>query len=160
MCQRALRHAEVIPAFRHITKFEAFALLANMSIGEEPRFLPRFVLASAAGHLSHVQALIDEWRSMSESERASLDSIYALQPALTAAVKGNQIPVVSYLLSQNMPPDDDAIVAAIEASSEASLELFLSHGWDINKYAMTGAPPHLGYAIVLPISRQPSLNNH
>ena len=69
--------------------------------------------------------------------------MYYLHPALEAAVIGNRIHVVSYLLDNEFRYHDPAITAAIRGSSTGSLELFLRHGWNINKCRRNSEPPPL-----------------
>ena len=110
------------------------------------RLLKRLVRAAGNGNCEEVHDVLTEWRAMPEPlpERESDPyPMYHLHPALEAAIIGNHLPVVSYLLDNEFRCHDPAVTAAIRCSSIDSLELLLRHGWNINKCRRIGEPPPL-----------------
>ena len=111
-----------------------------------PELTERLVAAASAGNLDAVRNILTEWEAMDEPipERGDDEHpMYPLNPALAAAAGGTHLHVVSYLLENAFRPDDAAIRAAIGGASTGALDLFLQHGWDINKPERIGRPPPL-----------------
>ena len=117
---------------------------AEASAGND--LLKRLVVAAGNGDLEVVTDVLAEWRAMPEPAPKREDDVYPmyhLHPALEAAVIGNRIHVVSYLLDNEFRCRDPSITAAIRGPSIGSLELFLRHGWNINKCRRNSEQPPL-----------------
>lgn len=100
--------------------------------------------ACAKGLVEEVRSYLAAWRNMADPvpPRPPRKPTLGLQPGLLAAVRHNQAEAVSFLLDEGFILEHEAVRIAISNQSIAVLQVFLDHGWKINrKVGGTMGPP-------------------
>lgn len=102
--------------------------------------------ACAAGQLFPVQQLMKQLQKAPRlnSSRSSSRRMVPLQPALHAATESCHPEIISFLLSKGLRCDVNIFSMAIKAKSTSCLQVFVDHGWKINR--------HLGASMAPPLS--------
>jgi len=96
--------------------------------------------ASSTGDLEKAKIIFQQWQDI---DHGSQNPLELLQPALYLAASGKQALTASYLLDQGLYIDKVAVNAAVSAKATDVLEVYLDHGWDINKSLGLGGGPGL-----------------
>lgn len=99
------------------------------------KVLGELISASVAGNVQEVQAIIDRWRRDYGTFKSTPFEVehMTFQEALHVAIENRQPSAVSCLLDQGFPIDFRAVELAVHIRSTIILQIFLDHGWDINK---------------------------
>lgn len=105
-----------------------------------PFELQQLATAGATGNLDALQTFFSQWQSKTLSSRSQPETIC---PALSAAVRNNQVATVTYLLDQGVPVNQELFLYATESKLYQVLDIFLQHGWDINTPVDFIRPPAL-----------------
>jgi hypothetical protein len=108
-------------------------------------FVEELKSACAADQLSRVQQLLKQWQSLpnpSPPRPPSRPTVH-LRSALHAAVRQNRSSIVSFLLDEGFMVDFDAVSIAIKEKFIEILQVFLDHGWNINKIQGASMAPAL-----------------
>ncbi len=96
--------------------------------------------ASIAGDLGKVQGYLESYLRVSQNPKP-----YEFEPVLNEAIRWNRPEIIAYLLSNGVPLEKVHCYRATEVKSAAVYEVFLQHGWDINRPLDIYEPPALGY---------------
>jgi len=114
--------------------------------------LERLVSASSSGNLPSVEATFEEWKSSQDpvARASSQAPNYAMQPALEAAALKSHLDIIAYFLAEGFHITEEVVRNAIRAPSIAALELFLDHGWHINRRRPRCRQPAIRYTAPSP----------
>jgi len=116
-----------------------------------PAEIKTLEVASASGDLAAVQAVFElQWLEKPLAERVEIDRFAS---SFVTVIQNNHISVGSYLLSKGVPFNISHIILAIKQKSYAFLQLFMSHGWDINKPIGSASPPPLMWVSLYLLTR-------
>ncbi|KAL8786470.1 MAG: hypothetical protein Q9213_002786 [Squamulea squamosa] len=91
--------------------------------------------ACTNGQTEEARDCLNRWRSMEDPipPRPPRKPTVHLQPALFAAVEKDHTATASLLLDEGFLVEHEAVRAALANRSTAMLQVFLDHGWNINK---------------------------
>ena len=110
-------------------------------------FVEDFKTACATDQLSRVQQLLKHWQSLPNPNppRPPSKPTVHLRSALHAATQQNRPSIVSYLLDEGFMVDFVAVSKAIKGKCTEILQLFIDHGWKINRIQGARMAPALSY---------------
>ena len=86
--------------------------------------------ATTRGDIFAVKRIIQKWRAEPRNKQKSPGF---LGTSLLPAIKGGHLAIAAYLIESGLSVPDHLFQAAMDMESYAFLELFLHHGFDINK---------------------------
>ncbi len=91
--------------------------------------------ACAHGRTEEARKLLTEWKNNPNPvpRRPPKRPTVLLHPALLAAVQENHLATASMLLDEGFLISYEEVRAALTNRSTAMLEVFLNHGWNINR---------------------------
>jgi hypothetical protein len=102
--------------------------------------------ASAQGHLQDVQQILSQYLSTQGLDPITSQIKLAMfRDSILEAIAHNHSDILSYLFSMQVGEPLLYINQAIAAESNSIFEVFLYHGWDINKPVERAMAPVLGY---------------
>ncbi|OBT57874.1 hypothetical protein VE04_02095 [Pseudogymnoascus sp. 24MN13] len=97
-----------------------------------------------AGNLQGVQNTFSEWLEDNPSNISKIGRFYL---CIGDAIECSQHEILTYLLSEGFPLDMFDISLATRRKERRALEIFIAHGWNINKPRTNRDPPLLSQAI-------------
>ncbi|KAL8913118.1 MAG: hypothetical protein Q9171_002012 [Xanthocarpia ochracea] len=91
--------------------------------------------ACAHGRTEEARELLTEWKNTANPvpRRPPKRPTVHLHPALLAAIQENHLATASMLLDEGFTISYEEVRAALTNRSTAMLQIFLSHGWNINR---------------------------
>ena len=106
-----------------------------------PAEIKTLEVASASGDLAAVQAIFElQWLEKPLAEQVKIDCFAS---SFVTVIQNNHISVASYLLLKEVSINISHIILAIKQKSYPFLQLFMSHGWDINEPIGSASPSPL-----------------
>jgi len=105
--------------------------------------IKRMIDEAASGHLLAVHAIYSQWLIRQRPDLSGSIFSQNLHPALVEAVRNNHVSVVTYLLSRGLKLNSGLVEIGMINRSTEMLQVFLDHGWDINKPRERSLPPPL-----------------
>ena len=105
------------------------SVLYNRPVCWPPREVPQLETASAAGDLTRVKAILQQWHEKPKDEQINPDLFAS---SFKFAIEEKHISVASYMLKWGVSMNEAHFKLAVEQKSYPFLELFLSYGFDIN----------------------------
>lgn len=103
---------------------------------------PEYEQARAAGAIGDVAAVKAAFEHWNETPHDPEFKVF-FSAALFVAIQNNHVPVVSYLLDQDIDIRYSDFAEATKKKLYPMLQLLLDHGWDINRPMASNNPPAL-----------------